>query len=292
MDPAPVPAPMPAIDDLLILVPVLLTSGVAAGVIAGLLGVGGGLVVVPILLQTYRLLGAELGIDPAVQVHTAIGTSLATIVPTAISSSRAHWRREAVDLAVLRAWGPWIVVGVVLGAIVGSRSAGWQLMIVFGVVAYAAAANLAFGRDGHALRDGLPRPPWRQGIPVAIGLVSTVMGIGGGTMAVPSLTLCGWPVRRAVGTASAVGLVIALPGAIGFAVAGWGLPGRPPLAVGFVDLLAFALIIPMTMLMAPVGARIAHNIPGRWLRRAFAVFLVIVGTRMVWGAAATAMASG
>lgn len=267
--------------DLVLLAAGLLLTGVAAGILAGLLGVGGGIVIVPVLFHIFT----SLGIDESVRMHIAVGTSLATIIPTALSSSRAHWTRGSVDLDLLKSWGPAILLGVLASTIWGVRADGMVLTGLFGVVALLVAANMAFRSDNRALAETLPGGPVRWGLGVVIGAISTLMGIGGGTLSVPVLTAFSYPIRRAVGTASAIGLIIAIPGAIGFTVNGIGLAGRPPWSLGYVSLPGFAVIVVATVVSAPVGARIAHAIDPRRLRQAFAVFLFLTSLRMLWSVA-------
>ncbi|HYD99928.1 MAG TPA: sulfite exporter TauE/SafE family protein [Alphaproteobacteria bacterium] len=255
----------------------LLATGAFAGLLAGLLGVGGGIVIVPVL---YHLFTA-LGIDEAVRMHVAVATSLATIVPTSLVSARAHHGRGAVDPALLKRWGPALLLGVVAGSALGGQAKGAALTAIFGAVALLVSANMAFGREGASLRDGLPGRAAQAAIAFVIGGFSTVMGIGGGTLSVPVLSLFRYPIRRAVGTAAAIGVVISVPGALLFGAAGLGEAGRPPGSLGYVNLLGFAAIVPTTMLLAPHGARLAHSIGTLWLRRAFAFFLFATALRML-----------
>lgn len=264
---------------LVLLAAMLLAVGLAAGVLAGLLGVGGGIVIVPAL---YHVLGL-VGIDEGVKMHLAVGTSLATIIPTSIASTRAHLRKDAVDLALLRSWGPAIAVGVIVGAALTGFVRGEVLTAVFAVVALAVALHMAFSPERLRMADRLPGGAVRAGMGALIGLFSTMMGIGGGTLTVPTLVLCNYPIRRAVGTAAAIGLIIAVPGTIGAVVNGWGVRGLPPLSLGYVSLLGLVLIVPATMLTAPLGARLAHTIRTRALRLAFALFLGITSVRMFHG---------
>lgn len=263
---------------LAVLIAALLAVGAFAGLLAGLLGVGGGIVIVPAL---YHLFGF-LGVDDAIRMHLAVGTSLATIIPTSLSSLRSHLRRDAVDVALLRSWGPAIAFGVVAGAALMSVAKGTALALVFASVALVVAVHMAAGTETLRVSDRLPAGPVRAVIGVMIGLVSTMMGIGGGTLTVPTLVLCNYPIRRAVGTAAAIGLIIAVPGTIGAIIGGWDLAGVPPLSLGYVSLLGFAFIVPATVLMAPVGARIAHTINTRLLRRLFALFLGLTSARMFY----------
>ena len=256
----------------------LLVAGAAAGVLAGLLGVGGGIVIVPALFHLFGL----LEMAPGISMHVAVATSLSTIIATSLSSMRAHHRRGAVDWGLMRSWAPAIAVGVIAGAVVAGFASGAVLTGVFATVALLVAANMVLTPDGLRLADAMPRGALKAVLGFVIGVVSSLMGIGGGTLSVPIMTLSGFPIRRAVGTASAIGLVIAVPGTIGYMVAGWGNPALPPLSLGFVNLLGFLIIVPMTVLAAPFGARIAHTINPRWLRAAFAVFLGLTSLRMYW----------
>lgn len=264
------------IAEILFLVAVFLAAGAAAGLLAGLLGVGGGIVVVPVLYHVVPRFAADQG----PHMHVAVGTSLAVIVLTAAISARRHHRRGAVDGALLKGWAPAVVAGVAAGAAVAGYVATPVLNGVFAGVAAAVAVRLAVWPDIAPVRSRLPAPPWQWGFPLGIGAVSSLMGIGGGTLTVPVLTACGYPMTRAVGTAAAVGVVIAVPGAVGFAVAGWGVPGRPPFSIGYVNLPGVVCLAPATMLAAPWGVRFAHHLPGRVLRWVFAAFLAVVAVRM------------
>ena len=253
--------------------------GAAAGLIAGLLGVGGGIVVVPVLYHVFT----GLGLAEDVRMHVAVGTSLATIIATSASSWRAHWRKGAVDVALLRSWGPFILLGVVLGSGLAGLVRGPALTAIFAVVALLVSLHMAFGRPHWRLGQDLPRGMGKAALGAFIGGVSTMMGIGGGSLAVPALTLFGFPIHRAVGTASAIGLIIGVPGTLGFILGGWSAPDLPPFSLGYVNLLGVAAILPTSMATAPWGARLAHGLDTAALRRAFAVFLALTALRMAWG---------
>lgn len=270
---------MPA--DLSALLPfaaLLLAAGMFAGVIAGLLGVGGGLVVVPVLFHLFT----HFGIDESVRMKVAVATSLATIVATAWSSARSHWKRGTVDAAVLKSYGPVIFAGVLAGTVIATWVRGPVLTGVFATVALVVAVHIAFGKPHWRLGPQLPQGAGRLAIGGAIGALSAMMGIGGGTMTVPVMTLYGHPVHRAVGTAAAMGFVIGVPGTLGFVVGGWGVAGVPPYSLGYVSLLGLALIAPTSMLCAPLGARLAHSLDTTMLRRVFAAFLGVTALRMFW----------
>ena len=269
---------MPDPGNLLFLAAALVAAGLAAGLIAGLLGVGGGIVIVPVLFQLFTL----IGVDPAITMHLAVGTSLASIIPTSISAVRAHIRRDAVDFEILRTWAPGVVAGVAAGSVLAGIARGSLLTGVFGTVALLVALYMMLVPEGIRLRQALPAPWAQRLIAAVIGCFSSMMGIGGGTLTVPALVLCSYPIRRAVATSSAVGMIIAVPGAIGFMVTGWDVPGRPPLSLGFVSLLGLMLTAPTAMLTAPFGTRLAHVIDPVWLRRSFALFLMLTGVRMWW----------
>jgi uncharacterized membrane protein YfcA len=258
----------------------LVLSGVVGGLVAGMLGVGGGIVVVPILYHVLTL----LGIDESVRMHIATGTSLATIIPTSFSSVTAHNRKGAVDWPLLRRWAVPMFVGVIAGAALSGFVRGQVLSLVFASVALPVALQLAFVDAKRRIADKLPDGAAGLLLPFGIGGLSTMMGIGGGTVGVPTMTLCGVPIHRAVGTASAFGAIISIPGTLGAIIAGWGAPGLPPWSLGYVNLLGFVLIAPASYFMAPFGAQIAHSTDVKRLRILFAVFIGITALRMLYDA--------
>lgn len=257
---------------------ILAVAGCFSGFLAGLLGVGGGIVVVPAL---FHVLGA-FGVPDDLRMHIAIGTSLGSIVPTSIISLTSHQKHGAVDWALLRQWAPWVAAGAVLGALLAAQARGDTLTLIFAVLALVIAAYLAFARSDFHIAKSLPTTPLRQVISIAIGLFSAMMGIGGGSFTVPTLTLCSYPIRRAVGTASAIGLIIAVPGALSFVATGSGVGGLPFASLGYVNLPAVAALVPTSLIFAPLGARTAHTVSGSILRRFFAVFLLATSIRMFY----------
>ena len=264
----------------LLLVLLMLGTGVVAGTLAGLLGVGGGIVIVPILFLVFD----ALDFPESIAMHVAVATSLATIVPTSIASARAHRAKGNLDAALFRRWAPFVGAGALLGGLVGGALDGEQLKLVFGLVALVVAINMAIPRT-LTVAAALPASMAAQGsIAGGIGLFSALMGIGGGTLSVPTLSLFSVPTHRAVGTAAAFGLVIAVPATLGFVWTGLGVPDRPPASLGYVNLVAAGLIFPVTTLVAPVGARIAHALPAARLKLAFAAFLGVTAARMLWTA--------
>lgn len=255
----------------------LAATGLVGGTLAGLLGIGGGIVIVPVL---YHVL-AMLGIDEAVRMHLAVGTSLATIIPTSIRSARAHYRRGGLDTDLLRGLAPAVAVGAIVGVAVSRVVPGTVLGAVFAVVAIAVAINMALPGRPPALAADLPGRAGLSVLGAMIGTLSTLMGIGGGTLTVPALSLYNVAIHRAVGTAAALGVVISIPGALGFIASGLGVPGRLPGSLGYVNLIGLALIIPLSLLAAPWGAGLAHRIDPQRLRQVFAVFLIVTAVRML-----------
>jgi uncharacterized protein len=267
------------VSELLGLGGALLAAGVVTGLLAGLLGIGGGGILVPVL---YEVFGA-LGVDDGIRMHLAVGTSLAVIVPTSLRSFTAHHARGAVDLDLVRSMALWVVVGVGLGAVLARYSNEAVLKGIWVVAASIMSLKLFLGRQDWQLGDVVPGQPFRALYGGFVGLVSTLMSIGGGIFITALMTIYGQPMQRAVATSSAFGPIIAIPGALGFVWAGWHAAGRPPGSLGYVSVLGALLIIPTSVLAAPLGVRIAHGIARRKLELAFATFLVVVGLRFLFG---------
>lgn len=251
-------------------------AGVFGGVLAGLLGVGGGIVIVPALYFALSLTAME----PGLVMQVSVGTSLATIVFTSLSSAFGHHRKGAIDFALLKLWGPSILLGVVIGGTLGGVVSGFALIAVFATVALLVAADMILrSRREVETQRNFPRSVW-AGLGVLAGTLSAMMGIGGGTVCVPLLNFLGYDIRRAVGTSAAIGFIIGVPGAITYVLTGLGQQNLPPLSLGYVNLLAAAIIIPLTVVFARVGVAIAHRIPRRALRLLFGLFLLITSLRM------------
>ena len=265
-------------SEIVLLVLLMLGTGASAGLLAGLLGVGGGIVIVPILFLVFD----ALDFPASVAMHVAVATSLATIVPTSMASARAHRAGGNLDEAMFSRWAPFIALGAAIGGLLAGALGATGLKLVFGTVALLVAINMAWP-DRPSAGARLPGGTLAQGgIAGGIGLFSALMGIGGGSLSVPTLTMFSVPTHRAVGTAAAFGFVIAVPAVLGFVWSGWAVPGRPPGSLGYVNLIAAAAIFPMAMLLAPFGARLAQALPAKRLRLAFAFFLGITALRMLW----------
>ena len=255
----------------------LLAARFATGFLAGLLGIGGGGILVPVL---YELFGA-LGVDESVRMHLAVGTSLAVIVPTSLRSFAGHRARGAVDMEIVRSMALAVVAGVALGAVLARYSNAAVLKGIWVVAASIVSLKLFLGWQDWRLGDAIPGQPFRALYGGFVGLVSTLMSIGGGVFITALMTFYGHPMQRAVATASAFGPIIAIPGTLGFIWAGWAAAGRPPGSLGYVSLLGALMIIPTSVLAAPLGVRIAHGISRRKLELAFATFLVLVAARFL-----------
>ena len=263
-------------NELIVLATAMLATGCAAGVLAGLFGIGGGIVIVPVLEAVLSF----LGVDAAIRMHVAVATSLATIIPTSISSARAHHKRGAVDIALVKRWSPYVLIGAVLGVWIAAQLHSRTLAIIFATLALLIALKMIFLPDARNLTESVPRNIWVPIIPAFIGCASSMMGIGGGTFSVMTLTLFNMPIHRAVGTASLFGLAIALPGTIAFIATGLGDPRLPTGNLGYVNLLGLALIAPTTVLCAPLGAKLAHGFSPKRLSVLFGLFLLVAAGRL------------
>lgn len=260
-----------------LLILALAGCGLFSGLVAGLFGIGGGAVIVPVLMILFESLGFS-----ETASHVAIATSLATIILTSARSVMAHHKRGAVDWQIIRTWAPWIVIGAVIGQLLAGELSATALKAFFGGMAYLLALQLFFGRPNWRLADDLPGGAGRAGLGAGVGTLSALMGIGGGTFGVSLMTVYGRAIHQAVATAAGFGIAIGLPSAITAIIVGWGREGLPPFSLGYVNLVAFGLISTFTVIMAPIGARLAHSLDAQLLKRLFAILLAIVATKMIW----------
>lgn len=265
--------------DLVLLILTLLGCGVFAGLLAGLLGVGGGIVIVPMLYHVFTVYG--VGQDVAMPL--SVGTSLSTIVLTSYVSARNHHRRGGVDESLVRRWFIPVLIGVAIGTFIGHYISGSTLKTLFGVLLVLVSLHMLISsRRALTVFAGLPGR-WIQGVLATIvGTISAMLGIGGGTVMVPMLSLFSFPIHRAVSTASVFGLIISIPATLGYLYSGWHVNGLPLGSTGYVNWLAFASLVPATMLCAPLGVKLAYRLNVSQLKQAFAVFLLIVGIKMIW----------
>lgn len=251
-------------------------TGIVAGLTAGMLGVGGGIVIVPVLFTVFGV----VGVADHLKMHLAVGTSLCTIIWTSISSMWAHHQNKALDLALLRSWAVWILLGAVFGAILAGSVSGDFLKATFAIIALAMSLYMFATRPDFRVSARPPEGAIKAASGFTISGVSALMGIGGGTIFVPFFNAFGIPIHKSVGTSAGIGLLIALPATAGFVIAGLGDHDLPFGSLGHVSLLGTLLLAPISMATAPLGARIAHNLSPLVLKRAFAVFLLITAIRM------------
>jgi uncharacterized membrane protein YfcA len=272
-------------QDILELALLLVAVGTLSGFLAGVFGIGGGAILVPVFYECFRIAGVPL----EVRMPLCIGTSLAVIIPTSISSFQAHYKRGAVDMTILRVWSLPILIGVIAGSVVARFAPERLFKIVFVCVAYTAAARLIFAREGWKFGDDLPKGPLMRAYGFCVGILSTLMGIGGGLFSNLLMTLYGRPIHQAVATSSALAVLISIPGALGYVYAGWPAAARfpdvaalqLPFALGYVSLIGALLVMPMSLFTAPLGVRVAHAMSKRTLEVAFGCYLFVVGSRFM-----------
>ena len=258
----------------------ILGAGALTGLLAGLFGIGGGAIIVPVLYEIFRL----LDVPEEVRMQLCIGTSLAVIIQTSIRSSLAHRAHGAVSIDVLRRWIVPVAAGIASGALLAAFAPSWLLKLLFAVIAALIAAKFLFGRDSWRLGETLPGTAAMSAYGVIIGFYSAVMGVGGGSVATMVLTLYGTAIHTAIGTSAGVGVLISIGGTLGYMLAG--LPQQhllPPLSLGYVSIVGLVLMAPVSSLTAPLGARIAHALTKRQLETALGIFLLLVAARFVIG---------
>ena len=266
--------------DLAILVVGLACAGAINGVLAGVFGVGGGAVIVPVLYELFRVIGVE----ESARMPLCVGTSLAIIIPTSIASFRAHRKRGTVDMDILRAWAVPVVIGTILGALAARWAPSAAFKIVFVMVAGVNAARL-IGNLNWRLGDDMPKGLMMRAYGFVTGILSALMGIGGGQITTMLMTFHNRPIHQAVSTSAGMGVLISIPGALGYMVAGFDKPGLPPLSIGFVSLIGVVLFAPVSILTAPLGVKLAHALSKRTLEIAFGCFLMLVSLRFVFSLA-------
>jgi uncharacterized protein len=270
-------------SELIELALLLVAMGALSGFLAGVFGIGGGAVLVPVFYECFRLSGVPL----EVRMPLCIGTSLAIIIPTSIRSYRAHHARGAVDMEVIRLWWVPVLIGVVLGSVIARYAPERLFKIVFVMVAYSAAARLLLARENWKFGDDLPQGPLMKIYGFFVGLLSTLMGVGGGLFSNLLMTFYGRPIHQAVATSAALAVLISIPGALGYVYAGWPAAAHYPdvaalqwpFALGYVSLIGAVLVMPTSLLTAPLGVRAAHAMSKRTLEIAFGCYLCIVGSR-------------
>ncbi|SDI00988.1 sulfite exporter TauE/SafE family protein [Lutimaribacter saemankumensis] len=253
----------------------LVVIGGFAGVLAGLLGVGGGIVLVPAYFYAFK----TLGYDGPQLMQVCLATSLATIVVTSVRSVLTHNKRGAVDWGILRGWGPGIAIGALVGVLVAASLRSVVLQGIFGGLGLVIGAYLGLGKSSWRLGSEMPKGLARAIVSPMVGFLSALMGIGGGSFGVPLMSLYNTPIHRAVATAAGFGVIIAVPAVVGFLFLS--VEDAPPLTLGAVNGPAFLVVITMTLLTTPIGVKLAHGMDGARLRRIFAVFLTLVALNML-----------
>jgi uncharacterized membrane protein YfcA len=267
-----------SLGELVWLAVAILGAGIVTGLLAGLFGIGGGAVILPVLYEVFRI----LDVPEAVRMQFCIGTSMAIIVPTALRSYRAHRARGLVIPGVLRSWALPAVAGVAAGSVAAALAPPSVFKLAFVLIAGTIAAKLLAGREDWVLANHLPSPFTMSFWGFLIGLASSLMGISGGSLATIVMTLYGKPLHNAVATSAGIGVPITIAGTLGYVLAG--LPHQaalPPLSIGFVSVIGVALIAPISSYIAPFGARLAHALPRRRLEIGFGLFLLIASARFV-----------
>lgn len=263
--------------DLILFGVVAVATGAVVGLLAGMLGIGGGLVLVPVLFE----LMIRLGTDEGTAIRTAIGTSLATVVVTGLRSASSHHRRGALDRELIATWAPAMLLGSLLGAEIATQVEPANLVKTFAVMTVFLALNMAFGQSSWRLGDEPPARPWRVIGGGTVGLVSALLGIGVAGLGVPLMTLFNAAVRSAVAAAALLGALAALPATIRFVLAGWYLPNLAPWSIGYVNLLGFILIVPAAIVSTPIGVALSHRVSQSVLKRIFATFLALNAIRLL-----------
>jgi uncharacterized protein len=267
-----------ALSELVWLGAAVVAAGAVSGLLAGLFGIGGGAVIVPVLFQAF----AVVGVPDQVRMQLCIGTSLAVIVPTALLSYRTHLQRGYVLQGVVRVWAAPCIFGVAVGAVIAVFAPANVFKLAFVLIATVIAARLLLGGERWVVAAELPGRAAMAGFGFLVGLGSSLMGISGGSLATMILTLYGKPIHNSVATAAGIGVPVSIAGAIGYALAGLPhLAQLPPLSVGFVSVIGVAAIAPLASWVAPIGARLAHRLPRRTLEVAFGMFLLAVAARFL-----------
>ena len=255
----------------------LIVGGLLTGFLSGLLGVGGGGIIVPIL---YELFGV-LGVPDDIRLHLAVGTSFGVILPTSVRAAYLHYQRGSMDSGLLTLLGPGAIVGVIVGSLLAKYSDDAVMKVIWVFSATLLALSLILRREGWHLKGDIGRPAVAVPFGTFVGFLSTIMGVGGGAQVTALMTLFGRTIHQAVGTAAGFGAFVSLPALFGYVWAGWGVAGLPPGSLGFVSLIGAIAMMPASLFAAPFGVEAAHGLPRRRLEIAFAIFLGLVGLRFL-----------
>lgn len=265
-------------ENLELIIVAMAIAGAVAGFLAGLLGIGGGIIMVPALYIAFGVIGAP----EAWHMHLTVATSLGIIIPTAYFSARAHRKKGAVMADIVRPWTPYLIAGAVFGAVLAGYLKSAHLVLFFAIIALLMGIKMILPLEDKVLSRKPPKKPLSVLLATFIGTASSLMGIGGATLSVPAMTLFNVPIHKAVGTASMLGLIIAIPATIAYVWNGWGVAGLPAYSLGFVNLAGVLIVAPLSSLFAPLGAAVAYRLPRRVLSVIFGLFLVIAAWRMAF----------
>ena len=273
------------VSELVELAALLVLTGALAGFLAGIFGIGGGAVLVPVLYECFRLAGVPLD----ARMPLCIGTSLAIIIPTSIRSWQAHHKRGSVDMEILKKWALPVLIGVIVGSVIARYAPEKLFKYVFVGVAWSAAARLLLGKENWRLGDEMPQGFFMRAYGFFIGLLSTLMGIGGGLFSNLLMIFYGRPIHQAIGPSAGLAVLISIPGALGYIYAGWPAAARfpevaalqLPFAIGYISIIGALLVMPTSLLIAPLGVRVAHLLTKRKLEIAFGIYLLVVSSRFV-----------
>jgi uncharacterized membrane protein YfcA len=267
-----------SLGEIALLVVAVMVAGVATGILAGLFGIGGGAIIVPVLYEVFRI----LGVPEEVRMQLCVGTSMAIIIPTTIRSYLAHRAKGAVLHDVVRQWALPAVIGIAVGSTVAYFAPAAVFKIIFMTVVTLIGIKLLFGREDWRIADELPGRAVMAAYGFLNGVISSFMGVSGGSISNMILTLYGKPLHNAVATSAGLGVPITIAGTIGLMIAGWPrMALLPPLSIGYVSLIGLVVLAPVSSLAAPTGARLAHWLPKRQLEIAFGLFLILVGLRFI-----------
>ena len=256
---------------------IMAITAIVAGFFAGFFGIGGGIITVPCL---FYIFGA-VGMDKSFIMHLAVGTSFAIIVPTAIMSVFTHYKYKAVDFGVIRTYGIFVVIGVIIGSFFAASMQTKSLVLFFSVVIYLLALNLIFTKDKTKIKLKFSLLQ-RTTLGFIVGFVSSLMGIGGAIMNVPILKFVGYTINKAIGSAASIGFLISVFGCIGFLLSGVLIKSNIPLSIGFINIPAFLIFIPITIIMAKVGATAVHKMKREIIAKLFGFFLIIIASRFLY----------
>ena len=259
-----------------ILVLSLATAGAITGILAGLFGIGGGSLIVPVLYELFRY----LGVPDEMRMQLCVGTSLAIIAPTSIRSFQSHLAKGAIDLDLLKLWAAPCICGVFFGAFIAHYAEPIILKIVFIAIGFIVALRMFWTMSWHMKTD-LPKGLWGRLIGLVMGILSALMGVGGGQISTLIMNIYNRPIHQCIATSSGVGVLVSIPGVIGYIFAGWDQSSLPPFSAGYVSFLGVALFAPSSVLMAPLGAKIAHQLKRRTLEVAFGAFLIAACIRFL-----------